>query len=168
MIITRYAAKLDQDKGETNFNYFLSSYRVHIEQSFGMLVSKWRILRKKLSYSVRKSVRAKSACLKLHNYVIENDRAAGKRDDSYLQLQSNYRSSLLWYTEKNIAMRWVRRRHLEVENIDYVEVDVGRVELSNCKIQREGRNAVQTREKLTIIVKEHGLENFQYSSVAMN
>lgn len=56
MVITPYSSSLNQDKIETEFNYSLSSDRVPIEQVFGMLVSKRRILLKKLNYSVRNVV----------------------------------------------------------------------------------------------------------------
>lgn len=73
MVISPYISSLNQDKIATDFNYFLRSYKVHIEQALGMLVSKWRILRKKLSYSVRKSIKVIFSFTKLHNFDMNND-----------------------------------------------------------------------------------------------
>ena len=62
------------DTDEDNFNYFLSSLRMHVEQAFGMLVARWRILKGGLNFSVSRSTDIVCLCMKLHNYVIENDR----------------------------------------------------------------------------------------------
>ena len=59
---------------EDNFNYFLSSLRMHVEQAFGMLVARWRILKGGLNFSVSRSTDIVGLCMKLHNYVIENHR----------------------------------------------------------------------------------------------
>lgn len=62
------------DTDEDNFNFFLSSLRMHVEQAFGMLVARWRILKGGLNFTVSKSTNIVCLCMKLHNYVIENDK----------------------------------------------------------------------------------------------
>ena len=41
-------------EGEDNFNFYLSSLRIHIEQAFCMLVARWRMLRNGLNFSVKR------------------------------------------------------------------------------------------------------------------
>jgi len=56
-LITPYPRSQCTEK-EENFNFFLSSYRVHVEQAFGQLLSSWRILRSSpsLGYSLRRTL----------------------------------------------------------------------------------------------------------------
>ena len=52
------------------YNYFLSQLRiVRIEMTFGLLTNKWRILRKSLSFSLKKSVGFLCACGSLHRFL---------------------------------------------------------------------------------------------------
>jgi hypothetical protein len=68
------------------FNYFLSQLRIRIEQSFGLLVGKWRILRKPLECDLCNSSTIILACCRLHNYVIEKDWERTNDDDANLQI----------------------------------------------------------------------------------
>lgn len=56
---------------EFNFNFFLSSYRVHVEQAFGQLVARWRILQTELQFPLKKNARIVCVCLKLHNFCVD-------------------------------------------------------------------------------------------------
>jgi hypothetical protein len=53
------------------FNYWLSSARIHVEQAFGILVARWRILWRPLRVPIDKSGQIILACVKLHNFVLE-------------------------------------------------------------------------------------------------
>ena len=66
---SRSNADVEQD----NFNLFQSLMRMHIEQAFGMLVARWRILRSGLQYSVWISTKIICLLMKLHNFVLQND-----------------------------------------------------------------------------------------------
>ena len=55
------------------FNQAHSSIRSVIEQSFGVLKMKWRILLGLPHYSERKQTQIVLACCGLHNFIIEND-----------------------------------------------------------------------------------------------
>ena len=50
-IIVPYPAST-QTNDEDNFNFFLCSLRIHIEQAFGMPTARWRILRDRLNFSL--------------------------------------------------------------------------------------------------------------------
>ena len=52
------------------FNFFLSQLRIKIEQAFGMLVEKWRILKSPLTRNVRAAANIIMACARLHNFCI--------------------------------------------------------------------------------------------------
>ena len=55
------------------FNRTHSSLRSVIEQSFGMLKMKWRILLGLPHYSERRQAKIILACCGLHNFILEND-----------------------------------------------------------------------------------------------
>jgi DDE superfamily endonuclease len=63
-----------EEEGEwrDSFNYFQSSFRVHVEQAFGILVNRFGILWRALDFDLPKAGRIVSACALLHNYIIDN------------------------------------------------------------------------------------------------
>lgn len=61
------------DYDQMNFNYFISSMRIPIEQAFGMLVARWSILRGILDYSVGRCADIVCLLMKLHNFCIKHD-----------------------------------------------------------------------------------------------
>ena len=54
------------------YNVFQSSLRIHVEQAFGFLVSKWRILRE-LEYSLEVFIEIIMVTMMLHNYCIASN-----------------------------------------------------------------------------------------------
>jgi len=58
---------------EDNYNFYVSQLRINIECAFGMLVHRWRILRRPLDANMGiKKITALTHCLcKLHNYCID-------------------------------------------------------------------------------------------------
>jgi hypothetical protein len=54
------------------FNFYHSSLRMHVEQAFGMLVQRFGILWRKLTFSSPKSTLMLSACFRLHNFCIDS------------------------------------------------------------------------------------------------
>ena len=70
-VITPYPGSEAQTGSHRDtFNYFLSSLRVHVEQAFGMLVSRWEILKSYMQYSIRHTVSIIKATILLHNYCL--------------------------------------------------------------------------------------------------
>lgn len=63
------SAKMDKDKDA--FNFLLSQTRIRIEKSFGMLTTKWRILRKQLETSLKTTSKILEVCARLHNFAIK-------------------------------------------------------------------------------------------------
>ncbi len=58
------------DEANQTYNFYLSQMRIHIEMSFGLLTSKWRILQKTMNYSNEKNSQIIRVCVKLHNFCI--------------------------------------------------------------------------------------------------
>jgi hypothetical protein len=63
---------MDGEEGlfRDSFNYFHSSLRIHVEQSFGMLVARFGILWRPLRFSITRVGPIISSCMKLHNFCI--------------------------------------------------------------------------------------------------
>lgn len=61
-----------RDPDEMNFNRQLSSSRVKVDCTFGVLKSWWRILQKRFDSSIDFAVRNAIACAVLHNICIRN------------------------------------------------------------------------------------------------
>ena len=69
------------------FNFFLSQLRIKIEQAFGMLVEKWRILKSPLTRNIRAAANIIMACARLHNFCI-NERLLFETLDENGQLKA--------------------------------------------------------------------------------
>lgn len=54
------------------FNFFHSSSRVHVEQSFGILVARFGILWRPLRFDLTKVPLILSACMRIHNFCIDH------------------------------------------------------------------------------------------------
>lgn len=76
--ITKYLLVPYRDNGhlsteEKRFNYYLSSTRVLIEQSFGVLRQKFRILNQIDVSTIKDASKIVMACTILHNFIIKHD-----------------------------------------------------------------------------------------------
>jgi DDE superfamily endonuclease len=58
------------------FNFWLSSARIVIEQSFGMLVGRWGMFWQPLRCNIVKASRIAMVCVKLHNFFIDRESLA--------------------------------------------------------------------------------------------
>lgn len=67
------------------FNFYLSQLRIKIEQAFGFLTNKWRILRKSLGSNINAAVKLLHACSKLHNFCI-NERISLNEQEEVIDL----------------------------------------------------------------------------------
>ena len=74
-LLTPYKGSQRMNEDKYAFNFYLSQLRIRIEQSFGMMVEKWRILLSPLPRSLKVSSKIIMACARLHNFCI-NERVA--------------------------------------------------------------------------------------------
>jgi hypothetical protein len=69
-LLVPYTGTDKQNPDKDSYNFYLSQLRIRIEMSFGMLTTKWRILRRKLETSLVTSSKILECCARLHNYVL--------------------------------------------------------------------------------------------------
>lgn len=145
-LITPYP--MTQAAGNTalfNFNFFQSSLRMHVEQAFGMLVAKWRILKEGLNFSVERNSRLACLATKLHNFCIANT----AREDQYL--------SSLSTTEKITVLKeseeWYELTS-EIERERVEELAAGRMVGRRNDRSRGSRVVSRKREELVRVVEE--------------
>lgn len=72
-IIKPYLISNDMSLAQRNFNYRLSSARMTVENSFGRLKGRWRILLKRVDVSLGNMKNIIKACLILHNLCETQD-----------------------------------------------------------------------------------------------
>ena len=60
-------------KENDTFNFYLSQVRIRIEMAFGLLVNRFRILKRPLEMSLCNNAKTIMACARLHNYIIERE-----------------------------------------------------------------------------------------------
>ena len=76
--------------------------RIHIEQAFGMLVARWRILKGGLDYSVRKSTEIVCLLMKLHNFCLKYDGPESWSDGFTQQEKEELEEDIkAWYQQSN-------------------------------------------------------------------
>lgn len=65
------SANAEPDSPADGFNFYFSSLRIHIEQSFGILLSRWGILWRPLQFTLAQNLRAVQLAMLLHNYCVD-------------------------------------------------------------------------------------------------
>ena len=84
------------------FNYNLSQMRIRIEIAFGLMVSKFRILKKKLEGSIKTNAKVIMCCARLHNYIIDRKFESKNNDvNDTEQNGENVDPNRLGYTSLN-------------------------------------------------------------------
>jgi hypothetical protein len=71
-ILIPFTGSQRQDCVKDTFNFFLSQLRIRIENTFGLLTTKWRVLRKPLECSLKVNADILQICALLHKFVINN------------------------------------------------------------------------------------------------
>jgi hypothetical protein len=69
-LLVPFTGTSKQNPDKDSYNFYLSQLRIRIEMSFGLLTTKWRILRRKLETSLVNSSKILECCARLHNYVL--------------------------------------------------------------------------------------------------
>ncbi len=61
-----------QDKSKDHFNFFQSRCGINVECAFGIMVKKWGILRRPMSFTLVHNIAVAFVCMKLHSFGIDN------------------------------------------------------------------------------------------------
>ena len=69
-LLIPYSGNDKKNSTKDAFNFFLSQLRIRIEQSFGLLVTKWRVFKKPLEVKFWRTTLLIEACFRLHNFCI--------------------------------------------------------------------------------------------------
>lgn len=111
------------------FNYWLSSYRMNLEQAFGVLLNRWCILERLLSFNIPVSLLIFTVFLRLHKFSIQEDGI--QRIDEFEQSDESesaaYNFKNCW---NNSPSLWKDR--LNSRNRHHLEVYAIRHALKNC------------------------------------
>ena len=70
------------------FNFYLSQLRIKIEQTFGFLTKKWRIVRRSLGSNINFAIKLLHACSKLYNFCI-NEKISLNQQEEVLELDDD-------------------------------------------------------------------------------
>ena len=132
-LVTPFSGSLRHDPDKSNYNYFISESRSTIEQAFGLLAGKWRILHSPMQTKVKTCSLAFVCMCTLHNYCI--DRSESIDIDPYDSKFSTY----------NRNIRVDHRRHIlseEFVNSKVIHADYLRnlimKEIKKRKFKRPG------------------------------
>ncbi|XP_034935581.1 protein ALP1-like [Chelonus insularis] len=71
------------------FNYRLSRARRTIENTFGILSSKWRVLKRSIHKSLTNTDHIVAACVSLHNFLIFHEQRMYNVQNSFIDLDSD-------------------------------------------------------------------------------
>jgi hypothetical protein len=77
-----FTGSCKQDPDKDSYNVYLFQLKIQIEMSFGLLTTKWCILRRKLEMSLENSARIIEACARMHNYVLNWCKGEDEDEDS--------------------------------------------------------------------------------------
>jgi len=69
-LLTPFSGVEKEDPAKDAFNVYLSQLRIHIEQTFGLMTAKWRILRQPLQTHLDKVGKIFMCITRLHNFCI--------------------------------------------------------------------------------------------------
>jgi hypothetical protein len=74
-LLAPYSGSTREHEPNAIFNFYLSQLRIRIEMAFGLLTTKWRVLRKPLETSLTNGTTSKiiEVCATLHNFVLTEE-----------------------------------------------------------------------------------------------
>lgn len=150
-IIVPYPS-LTLTKDEDNYNYYLSSMRIHIEQAFGLLTCRWRILKHGVLFGFEKCCVTVAVCMKLHNYCIENDSQHYRNASALDRLRDSLEVEELEQMERDNGKFVSKMRELYLSRLR--EHLLGN---SNLRLQGGLEVGCGKRDVLKELVKEKGL-----------
>lgn len=74
-LLVPFSGSQRQNPANDAYNFYLSQLRIRIEMAFGLMTSKWRILRKPLEVDLKNARKVIVSICRLHNYVITRNQS---------------------------------------------------------------------------------------------
>ena len=82
-LLTPFSGREKNDPSKDAFNFYLSQLRIRIEQTFGLMTGRWRILRQPLQMKLRNAAKVFMCITRLHNFCInEGNISMNNSEDS--------------------------------------------------------------------------------------
>jgi len=100
-LLTSFSGREKNDPEKYAFNFFLSQLQICIEQTFGLMTNKWRILRQPLQMSLKNVPKTFVCITRLHNFCINEGCANIVNADENFENEIGYIPSDI--TETTIA-----------------------------------------------------------------
>ena len=125
------------------FNFFHSSHGVHIEQAFGQLVRKWKILKKRMSYSLPVCTKIIMVAALLHNFCKKFDSPPPEviPEDRRKEAEEDFYEWTRWRTYDDDCREWLGR-YINTGGNDAIDAAL---------------RATETRRRLTLILQRYGI-----------
>lgn len=140
-LLRPYPGKIGLNQDKNIFNYHLSRARRTIENTFGIMVSQWRIMKKPMQGTVENIVSTVQAIVCLHNWLRKQD-----KDNSYIPANIDDPE-----VSNNISS--------EVENNSALHD-------GRCKgINNSSRSAIIVREEFCDFFNAEGMVPWQYNRI---
>jgi hypothetical protein len=70
-LLTPFSGGEKKRRDNDVFNFHLSQLRIKIEQSFGLMVNKWRVLKKPIELRLERVPHLVECCMRLHNFCVD-------------------------------------------------------------------------------------------------
>ena len=74
VMLVPFVGSQRDDQTQDAYNFFLSQLRIRIEMAFGLLQTKWAVLKRNLTTGLEKTAKVLEVCARLHNYVIDENK----------------------------------------------------------------------------------------------
>ncbi|XP_071638920.1 uncharacterized protein [Temnothorax longispinosus] len=145
-LLRPYPGKGVLNQERTIFNYRLSRARRTIENTFGILVSRWRILKRPIICTVEKSMKIVQAIVCLHNFLRIQDIGVNQYVDDTLVDQDR--------PDGFVAGSW--REDIEISALR---------DITTCGNNNSTRNAIEIRENFCNYFNTEGVIPWQFNNV---
>ena len=74
VILVPFVGSQRDDQTQDAYSFFLSQLRIRIEMAFGLLQTKWAVLKRNLTTGLETTAKVLEVCARLHNYVIDENK----------------------------------------------------------------------------------------------
>ena len=133
------------------FNFYHSSHRVHIEQAFGQLVRKWKILKREMSYSLPVCTKIIKVAALLQNFCKKFDSPPPTEipEERRREAEADFDEWIRWRANDDDASAWLG-----------CVVDTGGNEAVNVALR-----ASETRRRLALSLQRYGIKRPDWAGI---